>query len=102
MRGEDSLVRALWAAKPWVWQIYPQHDGAHGPKLEALMNRLGMADYLRQFTREWNGLAPWSNGGVKLLSKLRALEKGAKEMCWNQAAQQDLTTQLIQAALHSS
>ena len=29
VRGEDSLVRALWAGKPFVWQIYPQHDDAH-------------------------------------------------------------------------
>src|SRR3546814_5431940 len=26
VRGEDSLVRALWAGKPLLWQIYPQDD----------------------------------------------------------------------------
>ena len=26
VRGEDSFVRAAWAARPLVWQIYPQHD----------------------------------------------------------------------------
>ena len=31
VRGEDSLVRALWAGQPLVWQIYPQHDDAHTP-----------------------------------------------------------------------
>ncbi|MGD6613514.1 elongation factor P maturation arginine rhamnosyltransferase EarP, partial [Xanthomonas citri pv. citri] len=29
VRGEDSLVRALWAGQPFVWHIYPQDDGAH-------------------------------------------------------------------------
>jgi uncharacterized repeat protein (TIGR03837 family) len=29
VRGEDSFVRAQWAAKPMVWQIYPQHDLVH-------------------------------------------------------------------------
>src|SRR3546814_2746608 len=29
VRGEDSLVRALWAAKPLIWQIYPQAEQAH-------------------------------------------------------------------------
>ena len=31
VRGEDSLVRALWAGKPLVWHIYPPHDNAHHP-----------------------------------------------------------------------
>ncbi|MCF8169088.1 MAG: elongation factor P maturation arginine rhamnosyltransferase EarP [Rhodoferax sp.] len=38
VRGEDSLVRALWAGKPLVWQIYPQDDQAHHAKLDALLN----------------------------------------------------------------
>ncbi len=29
VRGEDSLVRACWAAKPFLWQAYPRHDGGH-------------------------------------------------------------------------
>ncbi|NDC61555.1 MAG: DUF2331 family protein, partial [Betaproteobacteria bacterium] len=28
VRGEDSLVRAIWAGKAFLWQIYPQQDGA--------------------------------------------------------------------------
>ena len=39
VRGEDSCVRAQWAAKPFIWQIYPQHDGVHLEKLEALRVR---------------------------------------------------------------
>ena len=39
VRGEDSCVRAQWAGKPFVWQIYPQHDGVHLEKLEALRSR---------------------------------------------------------------
>ncbi len=35
VRGEDSLVRAIWSGKPYVWQIYPQQDGAHAAKLAA-------------------------------------------------------------------
>jgi uncharacterized repeat protein (TIGR03837 family) len=37
VRGEDSLVRALWAAKPFVWQLYPQADAAHLAKLAAFL-----------------------------------------------------------------
>jgi uncharacterized repeat protein (TIGR03837 family) len=39
VRGEDSLVRALWAGAPFVWQLYPQHDGAHHRKLQAFLER---------------------------------------------------------------
>lgn len=35
VRGEDSFVRAQWAAKPFFWHIYPTEDGAHWQKLEA-------------------------------------------------------------------
>ena len=35
VRGEDSFVRAQWATRPFVWQIYPQSDEAHWAKLDA-------------------------------------------------------------------
>ena len=38
VRGEDSLVRALWAGQPFVWHIYPQDDGAHHAKLDAFLD----------------------------------------------------------------
>jgi len=40
VRGEDSLVRALWAGEAFVWQIYPQHDDAHHSKLYAFLDWL--------------------------------------------------------------
>ena len=39
VRGEDSFVRAQWAAKPFLWHIYPTDDGAHLIKLDAWLNR---------------------------------------------------------------
>lgn len=56
VRGEDSLVRALWAGKPFVWHIYPQHDNAHHAKLEAFLDWLEAPPSLRDFHRAWNGL----------------------------------------------
>ena len=38
VRGEDSCVRAQWAGKPFIWQIYPQHDAVHWGKLQAFLN----------------------------------------------------------------
>ena len=37
VRGEDSCVRAQWAGKPFIWQIYPQHDAVHWEKLQAFL-----------------------------------------------------------------
>ena len=39
VRGEDSLVRALWAARPLAWHAYPQPEGAHRAKLAAFADR---------------------------------------------------------------
>lgn len=62
VRGEDSLVRALWAGAPFVWQIYRQADGAHIPKLNAFLDQyLAEADaqlaaQVRALWHTWNGL----------------------------------------------
>lgn len=81
VRGEDSLVRALWAGKPFVWQIYPQHDDAHHAKLEAFLAWLGAGSELREFFLAWNGIpggrpslppeAPWA--ALVLAARARAL-----------------------------
>ena len=39
VRGEDSFVRAQWAARAFVWQPYPQEGEAHRLKLEAFIVR---------------------------------------------------------------
>jgi uncharacterized repeat protein (TIGR03837 family) len=39
VRGEDSFVRAQWAARPFVWHIYPQADDAHRVKLDEFTHR---------------------------------------------------------------
>jgi len=38
VRGEDSFVRAQWAARSIIWQIYPQQENAHLPKLQAFLD----------------------------------------------------------------
>ena len=56
VRGEDSLVRALWAGQPFVWHIYPQHDNAHHAKLDAFLDWLDAPESLRRFHHAWNGM----------------------------------------------
>lgn len=54
VRGEDSLVRALWAGKPLVWHNYPQDDAAHVAKLDAFLDWLGADATLRALHHAWN------------------------------------------------
>ncbi len=54
VRGEDSVLRALWAGKPFIWSIYPQDDGAHLPKLEAFLKQLDLPASLKVFHQAWN------------------------------------------------
>jgi uncharacterized repeat protein (TIGR03837 family) len=56
VRGEDSLARALWAGKPFVWHIYPQHDNAHHAKLNAFLDWLRAPASLRDVHLAWNGV----------------------------------------------
>lgn len=61
VRGEDSFVRAQWAGRPFIWQIYPQADHAHWDKLEAFYRRYGAAlsepaeAALGRVWHAWNG-----------------------------------------------
>ncbi|RZL39743.1 MAG: elongation factor P maturation arginine rhamnosyltransferase EarP [Rubrivivax sp.] len=88
-RGEDSFVRAQWAGRPFVWQIYPQDDDAHHAKLEAFMARADLPDAWRSLWRGWNGL-----GGPPTLHGLA--DAAAHAPVWRQqlAAQADLLSQL--------
>ena len=81
VRGEDSLVRAQWAARPFIWQAYAQEQSAHFDKLAALADRYvlelnaAQAATLRKFARSWNGdeeaQMDWS-AMQKLLPALRS------------------------------
>jgi uncharacterized repeat protein (TIGR03837 family) len=95
VRGEDSLVRAVWAGAPFVWQAYPQHDGAHAAKLDALLQAWRPPPAVAALWQAWNGLragwpglpAPWA----------------AETLAWRESllARPDLVTQLIAfAAAH--
>jgi hypothetical protein len=54
VRGEDSVVRALWAGKPLVWQIYPQTEGTHLIKLDAWLKTSNLPSDIQNLLRRWN------------------------------------------------
>lgn len=61
VRGEDSFVRAQWAGRPLVWNVYPQAEDAHRLKLDAFLDRYGSLPSgraispLAALSRAWNG-----------------------------------------------
>lgn len=94
VRGEDSLVRALWAGRPFVWQIYPQDDGAHQEKLQAFLDWLQAPPSLRAFHAAWNGLAGPGLPPLdrRLLDEWRDCVQSARQSL---LAQPDLVSQLL-------
>ena len=76
VRGEDSIIRAHWAAKPFIWQIYRQTEQTHLEKLNAFMQRYcedmpdDIAQGLREFWLDWNT----SNDLVQSWQKFRAMQ----------------------------
>lgn len=59
VRGEDSWIRALWAAKPFIWQPYRQTEETHLIKLNAFLERYSgdldadCCEILRRFHQNW-------------------------------------------------
>ncbi|MDD2177811.1 elongation factor P maturation arginine rhamnosyltransferase EarP [Acidovorax sp. D2M1] len=94
VRGEDSLVRALWAGQAFVWHIYPQHDNAHHDKLWAFLDWLQAPPSLRQFHATWNGLdsapLPWPDDNT--LAEWTACAQAARARL---LTQDNLVTQLL-------
>jgi len=90
VRGEDSVVRAIWAGKPFLWQIYPQHDEAHHAKLAAFLDALDAPASVRAAHAVWNGIG----GGPMVLPTRDAWSVWATESCHRLGSQSDLTTRL--------
>ena len=108
VRGEDSFVRAQWAARPFVWHLYPQAGGAHLSKLDAFLDRYtaGLAApaaaALRRWLRAWNGDAsagPAAAAWVDFATARPLLEMHGEAWARALAALPDLAATLVKAAL---
>ena len=94
VRGEDSVLRAVWTGKPFVWQIYPQEDAAHLPKLAAFLKQMDAPKSLQAFHAAWNQagktLAP---PGAADLTDWQTHARAARAAL---LAQDDLASRLLQ------
>lgn len=88
VRGEDSLVRALWAGKPLIWQIYEQEEEAHLVKLSAWLNRSLYPADVKALMMAWN-----QRDTLRVQTHLANLLETSRWTQW-QAAASEWTKQL--------
>ena len=103
VRGEDSFLRAQWAARPLLWQIYPQEEAAHQVKLDAFLEiycaglSARQSAIVRRLHAAWNGENPvfspeiWTDY-CKILPELTLHAENWQK---KQAKQQDLCASLV-------
>ncbi|MEK8029603.1 elongation factor P maturation arginine rhamnosyltransferase EarP [Ideonella sp. DXS29W] len=99
VRGEDSFVRAQWAGRPFVWNIYPQDDGAHIVKLDAFLDRylaaaaVPLAGPVRAWMHAWNAADPVLPASLPDLARWQG-----HSVAWRDTllGQTDLCTQLLE------
>lgn len=102
VRGEDSFVRAQYAAKPFLWHIYPTPDDAHFVKLDAWLDHYcedlatDAARALRQAQQAFNRGENNADAYANFASHLPALKAHATHWRNHLFAQTDLATRLLQ------
>ncbi|HUH59766.1 MAG TPA: elongation factor P maturation arginine rhamnosyltransferase EarP [Candidimonas sp.] len=99
VRGEDSLVRALWAGKPLIWQIYPQQENAHMIKLQAWLDKSPFEPAVRQAMTHWNTAdAPAFDVAMETAMQSNdwsRWQSGSARWCAQLAQYPDLTQSLV-------
>lgn len=101
VRGEDSWIRAIWAARPFIWQPYRQQEDTHLTKQQAFLELYcaGLGSYasqvLRQAYQNWSSsafpMADWSS----LLAHRPALEAHSHRRSAELSAEPDLAAKLV-------
>jgi uncharacterized repeat protein (TIGR03837 family) len=108
VRGEESLTRAIWAGRPFIWHVYPTEDRAHLDKLDAFVRVFtdhapSVSEPFAAMIRAWNeealnpdGEAPsWWSGLERLRERAPWFEARARQL----AKTDDLATQLVNFAV---
>lgn len=100
VRGEDSFVRAQFAARPMLWHLYPQQGGAHLPKMEAFLSLYsGQSEAeaaLNGLYRGWNQGEDCRDLWHHLRPQLPALQRQARNWQEKLAQRSDLAANLLQ------
>ncbi len=101
VRGEDSFLRAQFAARPMVWQAYRQEDRAHFAKLDAFLALYcadmppHLADTTRALWHAWNEETGVDALWPAWLARLDELGTHARHWCADLAQQPGLASKLM-------
>ncbi|WP_426203199.1 elongation factor P maturation arginine rhamnosyltransferase EarP [Pseudomonas sp. TWP3-1] len=101
VRGEDSFVRAQWAARPMLWHIYQQDEDIHLDKLDAFLNIYtkglspAAAEAINGLWHAWNAGQPIDTHWLAAREHWPELQKHAEQWCLEQALQADLAAALV-------
>lgn len=105
VRGEDSFVRAQWAARPMIWHIYPQDEDTHLAKLGAFLDLYcrglpeRLSTLLRQLSFNWNGRSGAQPIDAELwalwLAALPEFRRHAEKWTEQLGRQEDLCSRLM-------
>ncbi len=104
VRGEDSAVRAQWAARPFVWQLYPQTEDTHLKKLDAFLAlyeqglERNVARSNAAFMHAWNGQEGAALNWKQLMQNLATLGQHGQVWAGQLAAQTELAQGLVEFA----
>ena len=97
VRGEDSWIRALWSAQPFIWQTYPQDEKHHLKKLDAFLDKYEVKqnDVLSEFHHAWLEAEITLKLWNKLMTALPALKVRAELQTQKFEQHTDLAAKLV-------
>lgn len=102
VRGEESFTRAQWAARPFIWNIYPQAENLHQIKLDAFLNLYtkgmppDMASAVFSLWKAWNGDGQIKNAWPVFFSQKVALTQYGEKWVRELLPARDLAYNLVQ------
>ncbi|MFL6711065.1 MAG: elongation factor P maturation arginine rhamnosyltransferase EarP [Massilia sp.] len=103
VRGEDSIVRAQWAARPFAWHIYPQDENLHHVKLRAFLQRFAPdIEAFNDFNLRWNDAVPatgdWDETWRAFFGAMPQVGERAEQWQREMASHGDLAGNLLRFA----
>lgn len=104
VRGEDSVIRAHWAGRPFIWQIYRQAEQAHLDKLNAFLTLMladtppALATLWRQLHLAWEQEQDFAVCWPLLIENIGEIQSLMLRWQHKLLAQQDLASNLVRFA----
>ena len=104
VRGEDSVIRAHWAGRPFIWQIYRQAEQAHLEKLHAFLTLMladeppALAAWWRQLHLAWEQEQNFAAFWPQLVDNFDEIQGLMLRWQHKLLAQQDLASNLVRFA----